>query len=127
MYPLAELAGLHIESVLTGYVDPLLSGLTVPPLAARPIDVGYRARRLSAWLGQLGHEKWLIGQRFAADAARYQLVCDISWREEDRLYGRDWVDFLTRCKAVLGSESGSSVFDATAALRLHLVPEANGV
>jgi hypothetical protein len=116
VYPLAELAGLTIESVLTGYVDPVLCGLAVPPLAARPIDVGYRARRLSAWLGQLGHEKWLIGQRFAADAASYQLVCDISWREEDRLYGRDWVDFLTRCKAALGSESGSSVFDATGAI-----------
>jgi hypothetical protein len=116
VYPLDELSGLHMESVLTGYVDSGLCRLTVPPLAARSIDVGYRARRLSAWLGQLGHEKWLIGQRFAVDADTYELVCDISWREEDRLYGRDWIDFLTRCKAVLGSESGSSVFDVTGAI-----------
>ncbi len=111
VYPPAELPGLEVESVLTGYVDPALCRLPVPPLAARPIDVGYRARRLSAWLGRLGREKWLIGERFAADARAFGLVCDISYREEDRLYGRDWIDFLMRCKAVLGSESGSSVFD----------------
>ena len=113
IYPPAELPGLRTESILTGYVDPELCRLAVPAFEARPIDVGYRARRLSAWLGRLGREKFLIGQRFAADAGAYGLVCDISSREEDRLYGRDWIDFLTRCKAVLGSESGSSVFDLT--------------
>src|ERR1700739_2085541 len=39
-----------------------------------------------------------------------------SWRGGAALCGRDWIDFLTRCKAVLGSESGSSVFDATGAI-----------
>jgi hypothetical protein len=113
VYPPADLPGLRTESILTGYVDPALCRLEAPPLADRPIDVGYRARRLSAWMGELGRNKFLIGQRFAADAAVYGLFCDISSREEDRLYGPDWIDFLTRCKAVLGSESGSSVFDLT--------------
>lgn len=121
VYPRAELPGLRIESILTGYVDPALCRLAVPPLAARPIDVGYRARRLSAWLGRLGREKFLIGQRFAGDAAAYGLVCDVSSREEDRLYGRDWIDFLTRCKAVLGSESGSSVFDLTGEIERNVL------
>src|SRR5690606_11640045 len=44
---------------------------------------------------------------------RYGLVCDISYREEDRLYGNAWIKFLSRCKAVLGVESGASVFDFT--------------
>jgi hypothetical protein len=113
VYPTAELPGLRKESVLTGYVAPELVCRAVPPLAARPVDVGYRARRVPAWLGRLGQEKWQIGVRFAADAGAHGLVCDISYREEDRLQGEAWVAFLTRCKAVLGSESGSSVFDWT--------------
>jgi len=113
VYPAAELPGLRKEAVLTGYVAPELVHRAVPPLAARPVDVGYRARRTPAWLGRLGQEKWRIGVRFAADAALHGLVCDISYREEDRLRGEAWVAFLTRCKAVLGSESGSSVFDWT--------------
>ncbi|HUH83764.1 MAG TPA: glycosyltransferase [Stellaceae bacterium] len=111
VYPMAELPGLRKESVLTGYVAQDLVRRTVPPLAGRPVDVGYRARRVPAWLGRLGQEKWQIGVRFAADAGDHGLICDISHREEDRLQGEGWVAFLTRCKAVLGSESGSSVFD----------------
>lgn len=121
VYPRAELPGVRIESILTGYVDPALCRLAVPPLAARPIDVGYRARRLSAWLGRLGREKYLIGRHFATDAVSYGLVCDVSSREEDRLYGRDWIEFLTRCKAVLGSESGSSVFDLTGEIERNVL------
>jgi hypothetical protein len=116
VYPRAELPRLRKETVLTGYVAPELCRLEVPPFGERAIDVGYRARKLSAWLGQLGREKWLIGQRFGADAERYGLACDISHREEDRLYGRAWIDFMLRCKAMLGSESGSSVFDRTGAI-----------
>jgi hypothetical protein len=121
VYPPAEVPGLRKETVLTGYVAPELCGLDVPRLAERAIDVGYRARKLSAWLGQLGREKWLIGQRFGADARQYGLACDISHREEDRLYGRDWIDFMGRCKAVLGSESGSSVFDRTGEIERAVV------
>jgi glycosyl transferase family 1 len=121
VYPRAELPGLRPETVLTGYVAPELCRLDVPALADRTIDVGYRARKLSAWLGQLGREKWRIGERFGADAVRYGLACDISHREEDRLYGRDWIDFMRRCRAVLGSESGSSVFDRTGEIESAVV------
>jgi hypothetical protein len=113
VYPATELPGLRKESVLTGYVASELARRAVPGFAKRPVDVGYRARRTPAWLGRLGRDKWLIGERFKQDSAAYGLVCDISYREEDRLHGDAWVDFLTRCKAVLGTESGSSVFDWT--------------
>src|SRR5579883_2547119 len=46
VYPRAALPGLRKETVLTGYVAPELCRLTVEPLARRPIDVGYRARKL---------------------------------------------------------------------------------
>jgi len=111
VYPEARLPNVRKVNVLTGYVDPGLLARAVKPLSARSVDVGYRARRVPAWLGDLGQEKWAIGQRFGVEAARYGLKCNISYREEERLYGEAWIQFLANCKATLGVESGSSVFD----------------
>ena len=36
---------------------------------------------------------------------------DISYKESRRLYGLDWINFLSNSRAVLGVESGCSVFD----------------
>lgn len=111
VYPSSRLPGVMKVNVLTGYVPAHLLDRTVPPYSERPIDIGYRARRLPAWLGALGQEKYEIGRRFRNDAANDNLVLDISFREEDRLYGDEWVDFVCRCKAMLAVESGASVFD----------------
>jgi len=111
VYSSASLPGVTKINVLTGYVPALLLALPVMSYPERPIDVGYRARKVPAWLGDLGQEKWTIGRRFLDDAQRYGLRCDISYREEGRLYGDDWIRFLSRCKATLGVESGASVFD----------------
>jgi hypothetical protein len=111
VYPVVKLPGVIRHNVLTGYVDESLLGLRVPDPVTRPIDIGYRARKLPAWLGELAQEKWNIGQRVAKDAPRFGLTIDIAHREEERLYGQRWIDFMTRCKATLGVESGSSVFD----------------
>lgn len=115
VYPEAKLPGVRKVNVLTGYVpDALISSEPdFSKLASRPIDVGYRGRSVPAWLGELGQEKWRIGVRFRDESAGYGLKCDISFREEDRLYGNAWTEFLTSCKATLGTESGSSVFDLT--------------
>jgi hypothetical protein len=113
VYPAERLPGVIKVPTLTGCVPEALVRRAVPAYAERPIDVGYRARRLPAWLGELAQEKWLIGQRFLPDAERHGLRCDISWREEDRLYGDAWVRFLVNCRAVLGAESGASVCDFT--------------
>ena len=86
------------------------------------MDVGYRSRRVPAWLGELGREKWRIGERFLTDANSYGLRCDISIKEEDRIYGAKWGHFLTNCRAVLGVESGASVFDFTGEIQ-HRVEE----
>jgi hypothetical protein len=111
VYPVLKLPGVIRHNVLTGYVDESLLGLSVPDPVTRPIDIGYRARKLPAWLGELAQEKWNIGQRVAEDAPRFGLTIDFAHREEERLYGKHWIDFMTRCKATLGVESGSSVFD----------------
>lgn len=113
VYPAARLPGVVKINVLTGYVPVALLDRPVKPFAQRPIDVGYRARKVPAWLGDLGQEKWNIGRLFAVDAERYGLRCDITYREEARLYGDNWIRYVESCKAMLGVESGSSVFDFT--------------
>lgn len=111
VYPSVRLPGVIKKNVLTGYVPVRLLGMNVPAYSARPIDVGYRARKVPAWLGTLGREKFEIGRRFRDNAAGDDLALDISFREEDRFYGDEWIDFACRCKAMLGVESGASVFD----------------
>ena len=98
-------------TVLTGYVPQELLSLPLVPYEERTTDVAYRGRRLLPWLGRLGQEKAAIGDRFALDAPRYGLAVNISSKEEDRLYGTAWTDFLRHSKAMLGVESGASVFD----------------
>ncbi len=117
VYPASALPNIKLVNVLTGYVDESLLSRKHLLFAERPIDVGYRARKVAYWLGKLAQEKWTIAERFAQDARRYNLVCDISTREQDRIYGDDWVRFLSRCKAVLGTESGASVIDLDGTVR----------
>jgi hypothetical protein len=101
------------EQTLTGFVPEQLLKRSVPPFSQRSIDVGYRGRSVPFWLGGFAQEKRRIGERFEQDARRYELTTDISSDEKSRLYGRRWIDFLTRCKAVLGTESGASICDFT--------------
>src|SRR5947209_16539489 len=45
------------------------------------------------------------------------LPCDIAWDENSRIYGDGWFAFLGNCRATLGTESGSNVFDFDGSLR----------
>lgn len=113
VYPPDKLPGVTVVNCLTGYVPRELLDRRVPAPAERPIDIGYRGRNVPAWLGELGQEKIRIGIRVKDEARHLGLKVDISFREEDRLYGEAWIDFVSRCKAMLGVESGASVVDFT--------------
>jgi hypothetical protein len=114
VYADPRLRGMTLVTVLTGYVPPYLAELQGgPPIATRPIDIGYRGRHYPAWHGRLGHERVAIATRVAKDAPHFGLVVDVSLAEKDRLYGAAWLEFHFRCKAVLGTESGASVIDFT--------------
>lgn len=102
------LPGVKILDALMGYVPDWPRPAPGHP---RPIDVGYRGRVVPFWLGELGQEKVYIARRFQEEAGRFGLKVDIKWQEADRLYGPAWVGFLSSCKAVLGTESGSSITD----------------
>lgn len=113
VYPAAKLPGITKINNLTGYVPDALLRRRVSALAERPIDVGYRTRQPPFWLGALGREKWQIAERFTREASESGLRLDISYDEADRLYGEKWIEFIASCKAMLGVESGASVFDFT--------------
>lgn len=105
------LPGVRKIHTLAGYVPEGLVGRPVRPIRERPIDVGYRGRTLPFWLGRLAQEKVIIGREFAARAAEHGLNCDIGWRESDRVYGGNWINFIGSCRATLGTESGASITD----------------
>jgi hypothetical protein len=113
VYPAAKLPGIAKINNLTGYVPETLLSRPVAAIAARPIDVGYRTRKPPLWLGELGLEKWQIAERFVREAEGSGLRLDVSHSEADRLYGAKWTAFVASCKAMLGVESGASVFDFT--------------
>jgi hypothetical protein len=106
-----------VHSVLTGYVPTYLSKRPPDLNSSRPIDIGYRSREVPFYLGDLGREKKIIADRFIAIAAEAGFTADISTREQQRLYGRRWVEFLRASRLVLGSASGASVIDFTGEIR----------
>jgi len=96
---------------LTGYVSEDFKRSSAPPLASRPFDIVYRGRELPVWYGRLGDEKLEIGRIIRRECEARNIACDIEWDDSRRIYGSDWIKFLSSGRATLGSESGSNVFD----------------
>jgi hypothetical protein len=117
VYSTEKLPSLIKVNTLTGFVPEILLSRYRPTYEERQVDVVYRARKLSAWYGRLGQEKWMISEKFNQDAKKYNLKTDISYHEKDRIYGDQWIDFLTNSKAAIGCESGASVFDFTGTIQ----------
>lgn len=112
VYPRNIVGELEFLHAYTGYISPAQIKLWDQYKgASRHIDVGYRGSIQPLQFGRLGYEKRQIG--YAAQAAKRpdSLVLDISSREEDRIGGTGWFDFLGAAKAALGVESGSNLFD----------------
>ena len=112
VYPPERFPGVRFVSNLTGYVPEALGAVTLPPPPSqRPLKVGYRGRALPIRYGALGQDKIEVGRMVKAYCESAGIDHDISWHDRDRLYGDDWYAFIASCRAMLGSESGSNVFD----------------
>lgn len=112
IYPPDRFPNTKFVSVLTGYV-PISSETEdefIPP-SKRSLVVGYRGRKLPLRYGALGFEKVLIGQMVAKYCKQNSIPHDIAWDEESRIYGDKWYEFLCSCRSMLGTESGSNIFD----------------
>lgn len=113
VYPRKTLPKIRKINTLTGFVPAALLHYQPIPLAKRKFHVSYRGRRYPPWHGRLGREKWQIAEQFKKDARYSGLRLNISWKESKRLYGSDWTRLIQNSRAVLGVESGASVFDFT--------------
>lgn len=120
VYSPEKLPRLTAVSCLTAYVPNDLLTENRPTIATRNLNLGYRTRKPWFWLGSLSVEKWKIVDDFLRHAEGKGLKLDLSYREEDRIYGDEWIEFIKGSKAVLGVESGSSVFDFTGEIQLNV-------
>ena len=112
VYPKERFPRTEFISVLTGYVPEQLEakgGTT--PLERRPITIGYRGRDIGARYGELGFWKAQIGRRMKAICLERNIPCDIEVSEASRIPGKSWYTFIESCRTMLGTESGSNVFD----------------
>lgn len=112
IYPEPEFGGVHFETVTTAYLaDELLHADDAPLLAERSIPLGYRGRVLPYRLGDLGWHKSEVGHRFRWACIARGIGCDIEVDEKSRFHGDDWLNFVRRCRVMLGTQSGANVFD----------------
>lgn len=112
VYPRERFPHTEFITVLTGYVPEHLEGKSsTTPLERRPIVIGYRGRDIGARYGELGFWKYEVGRRMKAICLERGIRCDIEVTEESRIHGESWYAFVESCRTMLGSESGSNVFD----------------
>lgn len=117
IYTAEKLPNVSFYNNLTGYIPERLLTMEDPiPMAERPLDVGYRGRKLPYWYGELGYEKWHIVDLWRENTGDTGIKSDVSYREQDRIYGENWIAFIRSCRVMLGVESGASVMDFTGEL-----------
>lgn len=100
-----------VSTLLTGYMPINLESFREVDWDKRSVDIGYRARRLPDWYGQLGFIKSYISDQLNQIKVRENFIVDASCEEDDRIYGQEWIDFLCNSKVAVGTESGSSNID----------------
>ena len=118
VYPKKRFPLVDFIPTLTGFVSlSFENSPTVLPLESRLNLIGYRGRKLPYWYGNLGQEKLVIGQEMKRICDERGIKVDIEWEDNKRIYGEGWYTFLQSCRATLGTESGSNVFDEDGMLR----------
>ena len=118
VYPSPRFKHVDFRPTLTGYVPRRLEAARIwKPLAQREYLIGYRGRELGPWYGALGRQKLEIGRRMKEICAEQGLRVDIEWSDDKRIYGAQWYEFISNCRATLATESGSDVFDFDGSLK----------
>lgn len=110
------------RETLTGFIDTDAAealSRRILPHDERRWDIVYRTTKLPYWFGSHGQLKHRIAEAVQRSGEMLGLEMDISTRPEDTIYGR-WLDFLTSGRAVIGTESGSSVLDRRGELQQRI-------
>jgi len=116
IYPKKKFKNIKFVNCLTGYLSEILldSNDYIEYLISqeRSISFFYRARELPIIYGQLGLLKFEIGKRVKKYLMKQKyFTSNIETDEKKRIYGNLWFKYLAQSKVMLGSESGSNVFD----------------
>jgi len=120
-YPVSKAGSMEIVPVLTGYVDENLEKKihkldNYVEFEKKKIDIGYRARKLPYYFGEHSLMKTQLVEKLEPKLTKHKLRVDIkntdSQYSVEPFMGDDWLNFLLRCKAVLGCEGGSSLLDS---------------
>jgi hypothetical protein len=120
IYPRYSRLG-RVLPAFTGYVDESLVDVVTAPIAMRPVDIGYRTRRLPAYFGRTGQSKWKIGLIVKEKAIQSGLTVDIEVGEQHFILGTEWYEFIARCRTTLGASSGSSLLDPRGKIQRDVV------
>ncbi len=123
VYPHSLFPSVEFHTILLGFVPIEHEEFRRISIRDRSITLGYRGRSLPFWYGRLGQEKVEIGKRMREICEGRGIHVDIEWTEKKRIYGEQWFEFLSDCKAMLGSESGSDVIDSTGEIRSQIEKE----
>lgn len=113
----------RVIKTLTGYIDKNnYSGFAKKrkPFSDRTLDVSYRARQLPFYMGRGAQEKSYIAKEFINQVRSQNFKLDISCDENDRLYGREWIELLCDSRFTLSVEAGVSVFDTTGTVKTKI-------
>lgn len=110
-----------IDTVFTGYVDEdtldLIKHHDVPN-KERGIDIGYRARRLPFFTGRHGQLKYELVRVFKEyfsnhdTGLKYDIEnTDTGNSNENVFYGNDWIEWIMKCRTMLGCLGGGGLVD----------------
>lgn len=107
-----EFKNTEFIQALTGYVtEDMLNSPPSIPFSERKWMIGYRGRVLPYRYGKLVWGKYIIGIKMAEICQAKNICSNIAVDDNSRIYGSQWPDFIRNCRVVLGTESGSNVFD----------------
>ena len=102
-------------NVLTGYISESLINKKTKKIKYRNLHIGYRGRELNYRYGILGQDKLNIGidikEYSKKYSKKYGLNTDIEVKDEKRIYGENWYNFIMNTKTMLASESGCNIID----------------
>ncbi len=126
LYP-RSLGYKKISTVFTGYVDEKTLSMIQnrTNIGKRPIDIGYRARKLPYWLGKHGQLKAELADQIGKYLEDHETgltydIANTSDRNSKVYLGSDWIDFLLNCRTMLGCLGGSGLIDYDGSLKIKV-------
>jgi hypothetical protein len=104
-------SGGNVKQGYTTYITPRLRDLQLleKPYDERKNHVVYRAKKIPTAPNRFGYIKGVLGDCFLGKVDSLNFSFDISTNPKDLIHGEKWHQFIANSKAILGSNSGSSV------------------